>query len=70
MSVFMALVLIVPYLFFYYCLMRLIFVTLMSCSGFIEILGASLLSMFFTFIMTIAGYMLISSSYLSIKNNQ
>ena len=70
MSVFMALVLIVPYLFFYYCLMRLIFISLMSCSGFFEMFGAALLSMFLTFIMTIAGYMLISSSYSSIKNNK
>lgn len=70
MSVFMALVLIVPFLFFYYCLMRLIFISLMSCSGFFEMFGAALLSMFLTFIMTIAGYMLISSSYSSIKNNK
>ena len=70
MSVFMALVLIVPFLFFYYCLMRLIFISLMSCSGFLEMFGAALLSMFLTFIMTIAGYMLISSSYSSIKNNK
>ena len=70
MSVFMALVLIVPFLFFYYCLMRLIFISLMSCSGFFEMFGAGLLSMFLTFIMTIAGYMLISSSYSSIKNNK
>lgn len=70
MSVFMALVLIVPFLFFYYCLMRLIFISLMSCSGFFEMFGAALLSMFLIFIMTIAGYMLISSSYSSIKNNK
>lgn len=70
MSVFMALVLIVPFLFFYYCLMRLILISLMSCSGFFEMFGAALLSMFLTFIMTIAGYMLISSSYSSIKNNK
>jgi hypothetical protein len=70
MSGFIALLLITPYLFLLYHLTRVFYLSLLSCSGFFEMLGTALLLMFFAFIMAIAGYMLSIFSYSSIKNNK